>query len=333
MNLRKSTKALSWHQSIALVALLSTAQISCGGVDDEEQAALESPPVSTVKKDPELGLPVCSTDSQLAPVLPGDHAVERFEFDVNKDGDSLPGVSFLPRNLSGAPTVLVLSGGSIEGSRYDWLGDFLASNGFAVVMVQRSGGGDRLGLPMAMLGALIDAGLEGRINPEQIIVAGHSFGGLNALCLASPDGCPWEVTPDHIPAGLAGVITLMSHAQPFEKPDLNTPMPIERVPVMMIQGTRDGRSTMDEVTATFSRLEGNTERYLVTLTGVNHYQMARCLDLNKDNYRQELAAEVSHSVALERAAKTVLTFSRWIDGGNKVMDELLDNDGIMVEKR
>ena len=315
-----------------LGVLLSSLQISCGGSSDEEQAAPSSRPTLIMKQDPKLGLPVCSADPEITPVLPGDQTVERLEFDVTKDENTLPGVAFLPRDMSGAPLVLMLSGGSIEGSRYDWLGDFLASNGFGVVMVKRNGGGDRLGLPVSMLTALQEANLEQRIDPTKVIIAGHSFGGLNALCLASPEGCPWAVLSEHVPTGLIGVVTLMSHAQPFEDPEMNTPMPIEGIPVMMIQGTRDGRSTVEEVSATFNRLQGNAERFLVTLTGVNHYQMASCLDINKDNYKGELAAEVAHAVALERAAKAVLAFSGWIDGGPKVVDQLLNVEGIFVEQ-
>jgi len=313
--------------------LIAIVQISCGGVEQKAKQPPALPTETESVKDPELGLPLCSAGLPVAAVQPGNQDLERVEFDIIKDGVELPAISFVPRGMSGVPVVLMLSGGSIDGTRYDWLGDFLASNGYATVIAQRNGGGDRLELPSAMLAALVETELNERIDAQRIVIAGHSFGGLNALCLASPNGCPWPVDPKHIPPGLIAVITLMAHAQPFDEPDMNTPMQVERVPVMMIQGTRDGRASVEEVTATFNRLEGNTGRFLVTLSGVNHYQMAECLDLKKDNYRGELAAEVTHPVALERAARAMLAFLNWVDGGPKVVDKLNDSEGIMVEER
>jgi len=279
-------------------------------------------------------MPPCIDQAEPAPVLVGQQRWEPIEVSIKTSSGNLPAVLFVPVDVTASALAVVIGGGSIGGERYDWLGSFLASHGYAAIIPQRRGAAVQPDWPAAAVAAVTDGAHADRVDAERVALVGHSYGGLFGLCYIPGNGCPLPQPPaaPELPE-FAGVLTLMSHAQPPNDPTWREPLVIGDQLLVMVRAMRDGRATPEEVTATFDRIEGAGQQALVSLDGVNHYQAADCLDPAEDTYQADHPAEVTHEVALERTVRAVSAFFAELTGDQDALDTLADDDrGIHVRR-
>ncbi|MCC6216514.1 MAG: hypothetical protein IT376_16750 [Polyangiaceae bacterium] len=333
------SRALGAHAGRACLLLACGLASACGAPDaaapgaPEAGAGTDGAADAAPERDvfdPAWGIAACVDQPEPAAVQPGAHAVDRHEGSVASPTGEIPVRLFAPRAVLAAPLVVVFPGGTIHGSRYDWLGELLASHGHAVLIAQRTGSGLEPTWATLAAEAVTTGDWATLADPGSLLLVGHSYGGTAALCNASPDTCPlpFQGSP---PTGLVGVLTFASHAQPPADPTASTPM-VAAVPVALVGGGRDARVTPEEIGATWARLSGPTWRARAEIAGANHYQMIDCLEPEVDHYALDQAAEIAHSVALERAAVVLLAFAEAVRSGDPgPLGEAGAGGGIVVE--
>jgi dienelactone hydrolase len=283
--------------------------------------------------DPQLGLPICSESPTPLPVLAGGATVETIPLTIELEAAPRDALLYHPSGATGVPVVLFINGGWINGKRYSWLGQMLASNGYAALIVQETGSGStsRIYWPEAMIRRLGEPDVASLVDLDRVLLAGHSFGGAIILCLLDQVACVWTAGEIAFSRSIQGAILLSAHLQPPNDPQCAAPIASGDVPVMVASGTADTYSDLNEVGATFARLTGAGERFRVRLEGVNHFQATNCLDPETDDYEQDAPAEVSHEVALERFGKSVLAFMSWKFAPDPSAWTVLgENEGITV---
>jgi dienelactone hydrolase len=228
------------------------------------------------------------------------------------DGYEQRNAGLMPADKAAAPypVVIIMPGINVGPDSYGWLASDLAHMGCIVVTytfiaeempgyVSLTPGLDLSAItpetygtrPSAnVLAPVIDVlgrenaqgPLEGCVDTDRIILAGHSGGGSAALYNANPDWFP----------GVCGALAYAAHAGAstalgFEE---NTVLPLpDAVPMLLAVGTRDGviansahryGGDGDRVQETFERgfSRDSGDSYLVEVAGGNHFSIAWPLD-------------------------------------------------------
>lgn len=254
-----------------------------------------------------LRVPLVTQQPYPKPVLPGKFAVEQFTV-VIPSKQLLRAILYLPAIQVQVPIVLFLGGETIHngakgGDRYSWLGQTLASHGFAVMFLLSTNNELQQKPVQAMLERLNHPDLASRINRDQIILGGHARGGLIVSCLLDPKACCLPHGQITRPPGLVGAFALESC---WSIPDIA--VNVGNLPIMLVAGSEDGYCPPVKIAQQFNHLIGGGPFYLVTLAGINHSQMVNSLHLANDPYELDHPAQVDHQIALARTGKAILAF-------------------------
>ncbi len=226
----------------------------------------------------------------------GEHGVVTLEqqwYDVTRSR-SVPVRIYLPADLTSPAPVVVFShglGNSSEG--YSYLGEQWASHGFVSVHPEHIGGDHEIekhGLIHLYLAGMdpqyraafpedlsfvIDrlsdpnGPLAGRVDPERIVVAGHSIGAYAALALAGlRGGDPRDPEHSFRDARVIAAIPI-SMSERFPRSAYSGIY----IPLLHITGTHDS-SILYKTLPSHRRVPfesiGGAEQYLVTIAGANH---------------------------------------------------------------
>lgn len=212
------------------------------------------------------------------------------------------------------PVVVIMPGINIGPEAYSWLAEYLALHGFVAVCytmvaeempgyVSLTPGLDLSAITPSTWGAAPSASslaaileavaaenaagvLEGSIDCDNVVLAGHSGGGSVALFNANPD---WFT-------GVRGAVSYGAHAAASTMLGFEAETVLAlpgRTPLMMIGGTRDGviaesghrygietKDPLYLLRKSFEQgvLPDRDEAWLVELEGANHFSMAHPVD-------------------------------------------------------
>lgn len=226
------------------------------------------------------------------------------------DGEEQRNAGVVPADNEGAPypIVLIMPGINVGPESYAWLARILALRGMIVVTYTmiaeempgyvsltpgldlgaitpdtygKQPSGTAIAAILGAVGQENEAGvLQGRIDTDSVILAGHSGGGSVALFNANPEWFP-SVKGAFAYGAHSGASTMLGFAD-------NTTLELPGdVPLMLIGGTRDGviahsahrygeGDVPDRVVETFEKgfTSNREDSYLVEIAGANHFSIA-----------------------------------------------------------
>ncbi|WP_306357938.1 MULTISPECIES: hypothetical protein [unclassified Nocardia] len=176
------------------------------------------------------------------------------------------------------PIALMLPGANVRGEYYSRFATALAGYGFVVVIPERYPlpgyslpsehsvtevvARARAADPASAVGAVVD--------PETLLLAGHSYGGAAAV-YAAADRCqpPFCFGVSYRrPAQLKAVV---GHGTNTTIGSTVDAVDVHGIPVLYINGTEDGVSELAEARDSFASLTGAPAAQLVELLGANHF--------------------------------------------------------------
>ncbi|GAB4586533.1 alpha/beta hydrolase family protein [Nocardia sp. IFM 10818] len=210
------------------------------------------------------------------------------------------------------PVALLLPGANVRRAHYARFAAAVAEYGFVVVVPERYPmPGYSLPSEFA-LGDVVSwareraagdaSGLGARIDPETLVVAGHSYGGAAAL-YAAADRCQppfcFGLSYRHPPQLRA----IAAHGANTTIGGAVDSVAVLGIPVMYLNGTEDGVSEPAEALESFARLSGAPEAVFVHLVGANHFGLA-------DIDNPPGAAPDSRACTAPRE-QTIATAARW----------------------
>ena len=233
----------------------------------------------------------------------------------------ISGSGAVPGNL---PIALLLQGALVDQTNYSNFAGIVAQYGFAVVVPNHVRtlvdpvAGPFPGLfpeqqqvldVLAFLkteNANATAPIAGQLDPTQLGLLGHSFGGAVGLAAVQNTCVPILCTGSYTrpPELKAGAFYGASFFDPrFQNtiPSINN----QGVPVALIAGSRDGVTNLANVAATYDQIQG-LPKALITVLGTNHYGIT-----NTDNLiREPIRPTLEQSVATETIARWSALFLR-----------------------
>jgi predicted dienelactone hydrolase len=238
--------------------------------------------------------------------------VLRYDWQDGQRHREVPVTIYFPQ-LGTARLPMIIFSHGLGSSRdgYDYLGRYWAAHGFVSVHVQHigsdtgiwadllTGGGmqEAMQRSVANLHNAINRPLDvsfaitrmlelnrdsrspffGRLNPEEIGVAGHSFGAFTTLAIAGQsfppyEGKTWIFTDPRVKAAVP-----ISASVPADRRNLDATYAGVRIPCLHMTGTRDD-SPLGETMAAERRVPfdhcKNSDQYLVTFNGADHMTFA-----------------------------------------------------------
>jgi predicted dienelactone hydrolase len=316
-------------------------------------------------------VPASAADNPGYKKAPGSHEVQSVLYDWQdvKRGRSVPVKIYYPADMA-APLPLVIFSHGLGGSRegYEYLGRHWASHGYISLHVQHIGSDDAVWRgrdePMPSLreaairpenavnrardvSFVLDEmarlngapGLfQGRVNPERIGLAGHSFGANTALVAAGqvfilPGGQTIGFIEPRIKAAIP-----MSAPVPRSRNDLERVFGAIAVPCLHMTGTLDDSPIGETIAADrrlpFDHIVG-TDQYLVIFNGGDHMifsgrpRNAGGRD-EKDTLFQDLVRQ-STTAFWDAYLLGDARARSWLSGGG--LASLLGGDGTLETKR
>lgn len=239
---------------------------------------------------------------------------------------------------AGNPVIAFLQGGLVDKSQYAGFARELACGGYVVVVPNRFARlvpnqppqlfasqqviNDVLAT-MVLAHANPAAPVYGMVDTNQLGVAGHSFGGAAAL-FAVDGRCQapfcfgfYARPPQLKAAAVYGVNTFLG----------NAPIDVDSsaVPVAMIQGSVDGRATMDRAQRTFALLERT--KAFITVDGLNHWGIAD-IENPPGNPPDPLVQTRPREWGIAKTAKAArLMFDAYLKGDRGALKQLRSAQG------
>lgn len=231
---------------------------------------------------------VLKISSLPAPLFSG---IQQLETVITSSGDVAD--IFVPRSVNSAsvakpfPVALLLQGANVDKSHYSEYAKVVASYGFVVVIPNNlrlwpvpppapttTGYYPELKLINEVWNFIKDPAaspVAEVINPEQLVLLGHSLGGAAGLN-AVQGGCS---IPKCLygefkqPEALVAAVFYGTHLKPYTG-DPVPPINNDTIPTALIFGEKDGRSFPEKTKETYQQL-GNPTKVLVSVTGANHF--------------------------------------------------------------
>lgn len=254
----------------------------------------------------------------------GSVAYEKVPFSWTSDDDGpVSADGYVPKGDQ-APVVVFLPGAGIVKERYYWLGNALASHGFATFIVQPPGDFSNALLSTSLLGALrTSPELARRVDLGRVVLAGHSVGSAAQGGLTDVSSCSRALCPPgaSMPDGVRALVLLGYHNQ--ANPADAAPMPAIDAPWLVLAGTRDGVSTPEKVSKTFERIV-DRPLYRVEVEGMNHYQLTDYVKPGADQLDVDGTPSIGNKAARAAAATYVVAFLRRTILGDASIPEDLD---------
>ncbi|MFM7550066.1 MAG: alpha/beta hydrolase family protein [Cyanobacteriota bacterium] len=228
-----------------------------------------------------------------------------------------------PRPL---PAALLLQGANVDKSHYATFAALLAKEGFVVVVPnhwrtfpplpwlgRRMLLADQRQIPatvaaLRQLNATAPPPWQGGIDGEQLVVVGHSMGGLAGLdALANRCRFPLCIGRFARPAALRGGVFVGTDLRGHSHGPV-APIDTDGLPVALITGSRDGASKPEDVTATWRQLR--TPRHeLLQIQGANHYALTNSSQPVNPPGLPPLHADANAATADQRA--TLEQLANW----------------------
>jgi dienelactone hydrolase len=229
----------------------------------------------------------------------------------------------LTNNTSQLPVALLLQGALVDKSDYSNFASTVARYGFVVVVPNHV----RTAVnPMGEITGLLaeqqqvndvlsyikeidsdpSSPVANLVNPNTLVLLGHSFGGAVGLAAIQdrcfPVLCTQEFSrPDELKGG-AFYGTNFRIGQGLEG---NIVIENDGIPIALIQGTRDSVASFDAATATYAGIQDPPQAF-ITLNGANHYGIT-----NEDNLmREPVRPTLEQDVATETIARWSALFLR-----------------------
>ncbi|MFI6043801.1 alpha/beta hydrolase family protein [Nocardia sp. NPDC051321] len=147
-----------------------------------------------------------------------------------------------------------------------------------------------------------DSPVRSVVDPENLVVAGHSYGGATALYAAAnrcqPPFCLGLAY--RRPAELRAIVGHGTNSTFLGNVDAVT---VDAVPTMLVNGSDDGVSDLAEAHETFTKLTGSPVTAFVDVLGANHFGLA-----DEDN--PPGAVPDAHEAVLSRQ-RSVAIAARW----------------------
>ncbi len=240
---------------------------------------------------------------------------------TSPSGGALTADAYVPAGAM-APVVLVLPGAAIVKERMYWLGELLASQGFATLVVQPPGTFSTSELTTSLLDALAASPLAPTLDLTRVILAGHSQGAVVQAALTDVASCaagfcsPGAKRPD----GVRGLLLMGYHNQ--TNPDDAAPMPAADIPWLVLSGSADGVSTPDKVQKTFARIV-DRPLFNIEVQGMNHYQFTDYVDPKADRVDGDGVPAIANKVARATAGSYAVAFAKKVlNGDASIADDL-----------
>jgi fermentation-respiration switch protein FrsA (DUF1100 family) len=245
-----------------------------------------------------------------APAAAATTTVSSYTTTINGDSADI----YYPTAGTRLPVALFLQGANVDKSHYSTYASTLASYGFVVAVPNHTRslfGVSGLYPEGAQAGWAVDwaeaeddnpaSPLYRRINENDLVLAGHSFGAATALSV-SAGLCviPFCAIANVAPSELEAVVTYggnnVLYGTDLVLPVLNT------VPVGYLQGTADGVATVAEGQTTY-HLTAGTPKAFIQVAGANHYGIT--------NGQNPAGALPDASAQTLNQAAGVETIARW----------------------
>ena len=237
--------------------------------------------------------------------------IVRYDWQDDQRHREVPVTIYFPQT-GPTPLPMIIFSHGLGGSRdgYDYLGRYWAAHGFVSVHVQHLGSDTGIwadmvteGLQGAMQKAVanihnainrpLDASFAitrmlalnrdpqspfyGRLNPEAIGVAGHSFGAFTTLAIAGQSFPPYEGKTYAFADPRVKAAIPLSASVPIDRGNLDATYAHVLIPCLHITGTLDA-SPLGETMAAERRVPfdhcRNSDQYLVTFNGADHMTFA-----------------------------------------------------------
>lgn len=217
--------------------------------------------------------------------------IQQLETVITSSGDAAD--IFVPRSAKSNsvakpfPVALMLQGANVDKSHYSEYAKVVASHGFVVVIPNNlrllpvpppapttTGYYPELKLINEVWSFIKDptvSPVAEVINPEQLVLLGHSLGaaaGLNAVQGGgSIPKCLYGEFKQ--PEALVAAVFYGTHLKPHTGGPV-PPINNDAIPTALILGEKDGRSFPEKTKETYQQL-GNPTKVLVSVTGANHF--------------------------------------------------------------
>ncbi|MEV6773869.1 alpha/beta fold hydrolase [Nocardia sp. NPDC051030] len=239
----------------------------------------------------------------------GDNTVIQEQTRVGSDGATVWYPAHAERRL---PVALMLPGANVRREYYSRFASAVADYGFVVVIPERyampgyslpseqsvtevlTWARERAADPSSTVGTHVD--------PDTLVVAGHSYGGATAL-YAAADRCQvpfcFGLSYQHPPQLKA----IVGHGTNTTIGPLVDAVAVQDIPVLYINGTEDGVSEPAEAHQSFAELTGTSSSEFVNLVGANHFGLT-----DQDN--PPGAAPDAHPGTAPRE-QTIAAAARW----------------------
>lgn len=232
---------------------------------------------------------------------------------------------YYPNGADDLPTALLLQGALVDQADYSNFAEIVASYGFNVVvpnnvrtLTDPTTGASFPGLfpQQEQIQATLDfiasensnpsSPLTGLLDPSQLVLLGHSFGGAVGLAALWGECVPILCVSSYDrPSELLGGAF---YGTTFADPRIGGAIPaIDNgpLPVALIAGDLDSVALLEDVEATFAQLQ-DPPKTLVTVAGANHYGIT-----NADNpVRDPSTPTLDQAVATETIARWSALFLR-----------------------
>lgn len=212
----------------------------------------------------------CGLAAPPAGELTGTALVARARFEARvRSTDLLPIDVYFPANADGSArgqdrsALVLIQGGLVDASQYDWLAERLAQSGFVVALPHHESRLAILSLDDGLFARALlveppeGSLLEGLVAPERIAVGGHSLGGVVATKLS-------------LRPGLFGAVALLAS---LPDPADAAALPSLGIPSLSLAGEADCSAALAELRDGWALLPSPS--LLAVVEDATHYQFTR----------------------------------------------------------
>ncbi|HEY9607070.1 MAG TPA: chlorophyllase [Allocoleopsis sp.] len=235
-----------------------------------------------------IGLSAAATPSSAAPLF---EKVDRYETTIATNHDPadiyFPISSHTQTKTGAFPIALLLPGALVDKSYYSNFAKVVASYGFVVVVPNHTHSVPALGLNglipeasqindvlnyMVTENANPTSPMAGMLDTKKLVLLGHSYGGAVGMS-AIENSCIFPLCEGNFtrPDALIGGAFYGTHRKDFKTGTFSATKNAG-IPIALVEGSRDGVATQDEVRGTYELIQ-DRPKLLITVNGANHFSI------------------------------------------------------------